>query len=111
MEELRGLFLHGVDDPRMRVPDVEAADASGEVDEGVPVDVRERRALAALDHDGQKIESGSAITRSFRSRISLERGPGIAVLSSIVLVVAIGLTIAESAATLHTCIGVLQVLA
>src|SRR6267142_1669757 len=50
------------------------------------------------------MESGSAITRSFRSRISFERGPGIAVLSSIAFVVAIRLTIAQSAADLHTCI-------
>src|SRR5215207_3721360 len=34
------------------------------------------------------MESGSAITRSFRSRISRLRGPGMSVLSSIVLVVA-----------------------
>src|SRR6266851_879308 len=54
------------------------------------------------------MESGSATTRSFRSRISLDRGPGIAVLSSIVFVVAMRLTIAQSAAALHTCIGELQ---
>src|SRR6266550_7289643 len=51
------------------------------------------------------MESGSAITRSFRSRISFERGPGIPVLSSIAFVVAMCLTIAQSAADLHTCIG------
>jgi hypothetical protein len=37
---------------------------------------------------GRKIDSGSAITFSLRARISLERGPGIAVRSSIVRVVA-----------------------
>src|SRR6478752_1773562 len=50
------------------------------------------------------MESGSAITRSLRSRISRERGPGIAVLSSIAFVVAMALTIAQPAAALHTCI-------
>jgi hypothetical protein len=34
------------------VADVQAADAACEVDEGVPVDVGEGRALPALDHDG-----------------------------------------------------------
>ena len=53
MEELRGLFLHCIDDARMRMADVQAADASGEVEERVPVDVRQRRALAPLDHHGQ----------------------------------------------------------
>ena len=46
------LLLRRLDDPRVRVADVQAADAAGEVDEGVPVDVGERRALPALDHDG-----------------------------------------------------------
>src|SRR6266567_2063877 len=54
------------------------------------------------------MESGSAMTRSFRPMISFERGPGIAVLSSMVFVVATRLTIPQSAAVLHTCIGVLQ---
>jgi hypothetical protein len=34
------------DDLRVRVPDVQAPDAAGEVDEGVPVDVGERRAVS-----------------------------------------------------------------
>ena len=54
VQEFCGLFLNCVDDTRMRVADVEAADASGEVDEGIAVDVCERRALAALDHHRQK---------------------------------------------------------
>ena len=54
VEEARGLLLHCVDDARVRVADVEAADAAGEVDERVPVDVGERRAFAALDHDGEE---------------------------------------------------------
>ena len=36
------LLLRGGDDLRVRVADVEAADAAGEVDEGVAVDVGER---------------------------------------------------------------------
>ena len=38
------LLVRRRDDVRMAVPDVEAADAAGEVDEGVPVDVGQRRA-------------------------------------------------------------------
>ena len=53
MEEARGLLLHGFDDARMRVADVEAADAAREVDERVPVDVGDRGAAAFRDHDGQ----------------------------------------------------------
>src|SRR5206468_1340296 len=47
------LLLRGRDDPRVRVADVEAADAAGEVEERVPVDVRDERAAAFLDHDRQ----------------------------------------------------------
>src|ERR671935_1830303 len=47
---------------------------------------------------GRKIDSGSATTRSFRARISCERGPGMAVLSAIVFVVAMRLTITECSA-------------
>src|SRR5258705_1056896 len=57
------------------------------------------------------MESGSAITRSLRSRICAERGPGMAVLSSIVFVVATSLTIAQPAAALHSCIEALHRLA
>jgi hypothetical protein len=43
----------------MRVADVEAADAAGEVDEGIAVDVGEGGAAALLDHyrekDGQRV--------------------------------------------------------
>ena len=45
------LLLGGLDDPRMCVPDVQAADTACEVDEGVAVDVGQRRALTALDHE------------------------------------------------------------
>ena len=47
---------------------------------------------------GRKIDSGSATTRSLRSRISFERGPGIPVRSSIAFVTATALTLAEPAA-------------
>ena len=54
VQEPRRLLLNRLDDPRVRVSDVEAADAAREVDERIPVDVRERRALAAVDHDGEE---------------------------------------------------------
>jgi hypothetical protein len=53
VEEPRGLLLYRLDDVRMRVTDVQAADAAGEVEEGVAVDVRHRRAVAFDRHDGQ----------------------------------------------------------
>ena len=49
------LLLGGFDDARVRVADVQAADAAGEIDERVAVDVGEPRALAPLDHD-RKVE-------------------------------------------------------
>ena len=52
--EPRELLLRRRDDARMRVADVEAADAAGEVDEGVAVDVGERRAASLRDHDGKE---------------------------------------------------------
>jgi hypothetical protein len=51
VEEARGLLLHGFRDARVLVTDVEAADAAREVEEGVAVDVRERGAVALVDHD------------------------------------------------------------
>jgi hypothetical protein len=47
---------------------------------------------------GRKTESGSATTRSFRSRISFDFGPGIAVRNSIARVTAIALTIPQLSA-------------
>src|SRR5207244_2566891 len=47
------LLLRGGDDPRVRVADVEAADAAGEVEERVSVDVGEERSAPLLDHDRQ----------------------------------------------------------
>ena len=54
VEEPRRLLLHRLDDVRVRVPDVEAADAAGEVDERVAVDVGQRRATRLLDDDRQE---------------------------------------------------------
>jgi hypothetical protein len=51
--EVRKLLLGGLDDPRVRVADVEAADAAGEVDERVAVDVGQGRPAALRGHDGQ----------------------------------------------------------
>jgi pyridoxamine 5'-phosphate oxidase len=51
--ELRQLLLRRRDHPRMRVPDVQAPDAAGEVDEGVAVDVGDRGPVSLRDHDGE----------------------------------------------------------
>src|SRR5215211_201943 len=48
------LVLCSLDHARVRMPDVETADAACEVDEGVAVDVGQCGALAALDHDGKR---------------------------------------------------------
>ena len=45
------LFLCRLDQAGVRVPDVQAADAAGEVDERITVDVRERGAAAFGDDD------------------------------------------------------------
>jgi len=54
VEVLRGLLLDRFDDSRVRVADVQAADAAREVDERVAVDVGQRRAFTVLDHDRQE---------------------------------------------------------
>jgi hypothetical protein len=51
MRELVELLLRGLDDARVRVADVEAADSAREVDERVAVDVGDRGAAALRDHD------------------------------------------------------------
>ena len=90
-EKLVELLLRGGDDLRMRVADVQAADAAGEVDEDVPVDVGDRDApRASAAAIGKVIASGEATLAARRSSTSRERGPGIAVFSSIRRVVAIG---------------------
>jgi hypothetical protein len=54
VEELRGLVGDRLNDARVRVTDIEAADPAGEVEEGVAVDVGEGRARAVLDHHRQE---------------------------------------------------------
>ena len=51
VEEACRLLLDGLDDLRVRVADVEAADAAGEVDVGVAVDVGQRRPAALRGDD------------------------------------------------------------
>ena len=48
------LLVGRSDHARMRVTDVQAPDAAGEVQERVPVDVGDRRALAVIDDDRQE---------------------------------------------------------
>ncbi len=85
------LLLGRGDHLRMRVADVQAADAAGEVDEGVAVDVGEQGAARAdAATIGNTTASGAATTRSLRSRIARERGPGTSVRSSIERVAAMG---------------------
>ena len=51
VRETLDLLLRRLDDARVRVADVQAADAAREVDERVAVDVGDRRAVRLLDHD------------------------------------------------------------
>ena len=53
VREALDLLLRGLDDARMRVADVEAADAAGEVDERVAVDVGEQRARPSAITSGR----------------------------------------------------------
>ena len=102
VREARELLLRRLDDARVRVADVQAADAAGEVDERVAVDVGERRAAGPRPSTiGWTSESGAAITRSLRSMISFERGPGSSVRISIDLVTAMRVKIAQSTGLLH----------
>src|SRR5581483_8808729 len=48
------LLLRRGDDVGMRMADVQAADAAGEVDEGVPVDVGQRRAARGFRHHRER---------------------------------------------------------
>ena len=83
MAELRELLLRGLDQPGMRVADVQAADPTGEVDERVPVHVCERRAAPFLDHDRQVDRERVGDDRRLAREDLSERGPGISVRSSI----------------------------
>jgi hypothetical protein len=51
VREALQLLLRRLDDARVRVAHVQAADAAREVDEGVAVDVGDRRAASLGDHD------------------------------------------------------------
>ena len=51
--EAAELLLRRLDDARMRMAGVQAADPAGEVDEDVAVDVGERRATALVRHERQ----------------------------------------------------------
>ena len=53
MREAGHLSRGSCDDPRRCVTDVHHADTSGEVDEDVPVDVRERRTRRIGHDDGE----------------------------------------------------------
>ena len=59
VSEALQLLLRGRNDPRMGVAHVEAADAAGEVDEDVPVDVGDRRAARLGGDDRERqVERG-----------------------------------------------------
>ena len=77
------------DDVRVRVADVEAADAAGEIDEDVAVDVGDRGAarLGRGEREGDLERRRDA--RGQPLEHLRERGPGTSVLSSIVRVAAI----------------------
>jgi dCTP deaminase len=87
MEEARRLLLDGLDDVRVGVADVEAADAAAEVEERVPIDVGERRAAALGGDDreihGQRrgdhrVEAGEDLAgaRPRNLRLQLDRADG-----------------------------------
>ena len=89
VREARELLLRRRDDLRVRVADVQAADAAGEVDERVAVDVGQRGAPALRERRRAGTpRAGPRRRAALRSRISRERGPGISVRSSIVRVIA-----------------------
>jgi hypothetical protein len=68
----------------MRVTDVQAPDAAGEVQKRVPVDVGDRRAARLRGDDReQSAERGPAIAACLRARIASDFGPGTLVRSSI----------------------------
>src|SRR5207249_4102747 len=52
MEKVEGLLPHGLDDPRVRVANGQAAEPAGQVEVAVAVDVLDDRPLAAGDDDG-----------------------------------------------------------
>ena len=82
----------------MCVPDVQAADTACEVDEGVAVDVGQRGALTALDHNREGERQRLGDDPLFPLENPAGAGLSTSVRRSIVLVVAIALTIAEQSA-------------
>ena len=96
VREALELLLRGRDDARVRVADVEAADAAGEVDERVAVDVGERGA-AALGGDDREVdrERGGDERCDAGRESPASAGPGTAVRRSIVRVIAMPRTIAK----------------
>ena len=88
MDEASHLLGRGFEDAWVGVAHVEATDSAREVDEDVAVDVGERGARPSCATIGIAIVFAFAITRALRSRIAADRGPGIAVRISMVLVVA-----------------------
>ncbi len=100
VEEARGLLLHGLDDVRMRVADVQAADAAGEVEERVAVDVGQRRAPRALGDDDRQVHReriGDDALLPLEDRLR-DFGPGTSVWRRIARVVAIAATVAGAKA-------------
>ena len=71
VKEALGLVDDRLDDRRMGVTGVDDADAAGEVDEDVPVDVRDRRVLGG----GGKDREVRAQRRCDRPRLTLEEAP------------------------------------
>ncbi len=59
MQVAVGLLLHGLDDRRVPVAKVLAADASCEVDERATVDVGDARSLRLRDHEARGRDSGA----------------------------------------------------
>ena len=102
MAEALELLLRRLDDPRVRVAHVQAADTAREVDERVPVDVGEGRTLTALDHDGDVDGEGVGDHALLAVEDLARAGIGMSVRSSMVLVVAMGATIAEGSAAVNS---------
>jgi hypothetical protein len=71
------------DDLRVRVTDVQAADAAGEVDERVAVDVGQQCAARLGRDDRERDLERPGDGRALRARISCDAGPGTAARSSI----------------------------
>ena len=70
VDEAGRLLEHRLDDARISVPDVHHADATGEVDEDVPVDIGDRRALGVGSEDREvNVERGRDRLRLAREQL------------------------------------------